>query len=75
MQARRDIASAKADNDEDALKEARERVHENKLALGERGEVWWNDGESDVNQKKPENTRYADWWESLSKKEKSSSTQ
>ncbi len=41
MQARRDIARAKRLNDQDAEREARQRVHAAKVALGERGTPWW----------------------------------
>jgi len=43
-----------------AEREARARVHEAKVALGERGPTWW-DGE-DYNRMRPENTPYAEWW-------------
>ncbi len=60
MAARRDVGTAKRAEDADAEKDARGRVHIAKVALGERGETWW-DGE-DFNRKKPANTPYAEWW-------------
>ena len=33
-----------------------------KLALGERGPVWWTDGTPDWNRRLVRNTPYADWW-------------
>lgn len=50
-----------------ATKAARAKVHAAKVALGERGPVWWDDGAPDVNRYHPKNTVYADWWRSLSK--------
>jgi len=43
MDARRAVKAAKRSGDEEALREARRRVHEAKVALGERGEPWWQD--------------------------------
>ena len=42
MKARRDVAAAKRENDAVLEKDARERVHAAKVALGERGPVWWD---------------------------------
>lgn len=52
-------------DDPERLAKARQRVHAAKVALGERGPVWWNDGAEDCLQKAPKNTPYADWWASL----------
>lgn len=41
MRARRDVGSAKRAGDAEAEREARARVHECKVALGERGAKWW----------------------------------
>lgn len=41
MAARRAVRAAKGAGDEEALREARRRVHEAKVALGERGPPWW----------------------------------
>ena len=62
MQARADVGRALPAGDEAALKEARARVHEAKVALGERGPAWWTDGAPDYNRKLAKNTPYADWW-------------
>ena len=43
MDARRAVRAAKRSGDEEGLREARRRVHEAKVALGERGEPWWQD--------------------------------
>lgn len=42
MRARRDVGSAKRANDDRALRRARFRVHDAKVALGERGARWWD---------------------------------
>ena len=64
MDARRAVGAAKRTDDAGAEREARARVHEAKVALGERGPTWWGDDE-DHNRKAPENTPYADWWSRL----------
>jgi hypothetical protein len=58
MAARRAIAAAKRDEDVTAEKAARARVHQAKLALGERGPVWWSDGAPDYNRHLLKNTPY-----------------
>lgn len=45
--------------------EAKAAVHAAKVALGERGPVWWTDGEPDFNRKLVKNTPYADWYTGL----------
>ena len=42
--------------------DARARVHAAKVALGERGPVWWTDGARDYNRHLAKNTPYARWW-------------
>ena len=44
---------------------ARSQVGATKLALGERGPVWWTDGAPDFNRKLAKNTPYADWFLAL----------
>ena len=56
--------------DEAEEKAARALVHEAKVALGERGPVWWDDGAPDENRRHPKNTSYADWWAALSDEER-----
>jgi hypothetical protein len=46
---------------------ARGLVDQAKVALGERGLVWWSDGEPDYNRHLVRNTPYAAWFESLEK--------
>lgn len=44
---------------------ARAAVDRAKVALGERGAVWWTDGAPDYNRHLVKNTPYAAWFESL----------
>ena len=44
MEARREVGAAKRNEDADAEREARDRVHQAKVALGERGKPWWEPG-------------------------------
>jgi hypothetical protein len=41
---------------------ARQRVDAAKRALGERGEVWWDDGSPDYNRQRVSDTPYAAWF-------------
>ncbi|MGJ7902530.1 hypothetical protein [Lysobacter sp. 1R34A] len=59
MAARRAVRAA---IDDDALRAARARVHAAKVALGERGSVWWQDGSPDLNRRLVKNTPYAAWF-------------
>lgn len=43
-------------------KRDRVRVDAAKRALGERGPVWWDDGDRDWNRHMAKNTPYAGWW-------------
>ncbi|MGJ8513782.1 hypothetical protein [Carnimonas bestiolae] len=65
MRARRAVKEAKQSEDAAALKRARDAVNEAKIALGERGPVWWDDGAEDETGKHPRNSTYADWWAEL----------
>lgn len=65
MAGRRDVKAAKASGDAAHLKVARARVDAAKVALGERGPVWWDDGSPDFNRFQVANTPYADWYRSL----------
>lgn len=62
MDARRAVGSAKRQRDAMAERRARQRVHRAKVALGERGAVWWDDGAPDENRRLVDNTRYAGWF-------------
>jgi hypothetical protein len=46
-------------------KDARRRVNEAKVGLGERGPVWWTDGAPDYNRRLAVNTPYREWFEAL----------
>ncbi|MEP2235858.1 MAG: hypothetical protein ABJM58_09120 [Alteripontixanthobacter sp.] len=58
MNARRAVRDAKRAEDEAALKKARAAVQAAKVALGERGPVWWDDGAPDYNRRMVRNTPY-----------------
>ncbi len=62
MTARR---SLRKDAPADGREAARAEVDAVKRALGERGAVWWTDGEPDFNRKLVKNTPYAAWFEAL----------
>jgi hypothetical protein len=63
MTARRAVGQAK--DDAAAMRVARDGVNAAKIALGERGPVWWTDGAPDLNRRKIENTPYAQWWANM----------
>ncbi len=63
MEARRAVRAALNADDPEALKSARSRVQAAKEALGERGEIWWDDGAPDLDRRLIENTLYAEWWQ------------
>ncbi len=71
MVGRRAVAQAKRQEtagrpDDGALAAARKSVDAAKVALGERGPVWWCDGTPDLNRHMARNTPYADWYAGLS---------
>lgn len=59
MAARRAVRDAK--HGEGSLAAARAAVDAAKIALGERGPVWWEDGAPDLNRHMAKNTPYAEW--------------
>lgn len=65
MDARRAVKAAKKSEDPEQLARARAAVDQAKVALGERGPVWWGDGSPDFNQRQVRHTPYADWYHSL----------
>ena len=65
MSARRAKRDALRAGDLSALEAARQRVDASKVALGERGPVWWTDGASDLNRNMVRNTLYAQWFAAL----------
>ncbi|KWT87443.1 MULTISPECIES: hypothetical protein [unclassified Variovorax] len=62
MDARRGVAAARRSGEAAAPRQARDRVNAAKLALGERGPVWWTDGAPDLNRRLVRNTPYANWF-------------
>lgn len=65
MKARRQVGAALRSSDKEALASARAAVNEAKVALGERGPVWWTDGAPDYNRHLARNSPYAAWFEGL----------
>ena len=65
MQARRAVKNALHSRDPAALRQARAAVDDAKVALGERGPVWWTDGAKDYNRHLVKNSPYAAWYEAL----------
>lgn len=64
MDARRRVKAA-LHGDAQALASARQAVDDAKVALGERGAVWWSDGAPDYNRHMARNTPYAAWYAGL----------
>ncbi|GAB2499835.1 hypothetical protein GCM10027266_17890 [Arenimonas alkanexedens] len=65
MDARRAVKAASRARDEKRLAAARSAVNTAKIALGERGPVWWTDGAKDFNRYLAKNTPYADWYSAV----------
>ena len=65
MNARRAVKTALGAQDATRLAQARAEVDAAKVALGERGPVWWTDGAKDFNRHLVKNTPYAVWYRSL----------
>jgi hypothetical protein len=65
MSARRSKRDALRAGDDAAREAARLRVDAAKIALGERGPVWWKDGSPDFNRHHIGATPYADWFAEL----------
>ena len=63
MDARRAVGTALRNGDLEAQRAARRGVDRAKVALGERGQVWWTDGTPDLNRRLIRNTPYRDWYE------------
>ncbi len=62
MDARREVKAAGRAHNPERLAAARGAVHAAKVALGERGPVWWTDGARDFNRHLVKNTPYAGWY-------------
>jgi hypothetical protein len=65
MRARAAVGRAKRAGDEEGVRLARTAVDSAKVALGERGAVWWTDGAPDYNRHLAKNTPYREWFASL----------
>lgn len=65
MDARRAVGAALRAHDAEAERAARACVDAAKVALGERGPVWWTDGAPDLNRTMARTTPYADWYAAL----------
>ncbi|MCD2322586.1 hypothetical protein LQ953_00975 [Sphingomonas sp. IC-56] len=65
MTARRAVGAARKTSDPVAEAQARAAVDAAKIALGERGPPWWDDGAPDYNRRLARNTPYADWHAAL----------
>lgn len=66
MSARRAKQQAMRAGDEAARQAARRQVQAVKVALGERGPVWWDDGAPDLNRHLARTTPYAAWFARVS---------
>lgn len=54
------------DNGQTAMRDARDAVQRAKEGLGERGDVWWDEKEGEVcDRKMVWNTGYKDWWQQI----------
>ena len=65
MSARSAVGHAKTSGDRRLMADARRRVDAAKVALGERGPVWWADGAPDYNRRLAQNTPYREWYETV----------
>lgn len=63
MSARRAVRDARGDDV--ATADARKRVNDAKVSLGERGPAWWDDNAPDYNRHLAMNTPYAEWFAKL----------
>ena len=65
MDARRAVGAAKRNGDRAAATVAHEAVDRAKIALGERGPVWWDDGAPGLNRHLARTGPYAQWYARL----------
>jgi hypothetical protein len=65
MRHRAAVGRARRAGNAEAEQDARRKIHEAKVALGERGPVWWADDAPDYNRYLAKNTPYRSWYESL----------
>lgn len=69
MRARSAVGRARRGEDAEAERTARREVHEAKVALGERGPPWWDDGAPDYGRHLVRNTPYALWYHEITGRE------
>jgi len=62
LNGRRALKAAKSAKDEDAIAVARRIIAGAQVGLGERGQVWWQDGAPDLNRTLVKNSPYAAWY-------------
>lgn len=65
MAARRAVGDSRRRGDIEAEAQARKHVEIAKVALGERGPVWWTDGAPDLNRHMARTTVHAAWFAGL----------
>lgn len=70
MTARRGVATARRSGDPAAEAAAHDAVNRAKVALGERGPVWWTDGAPDLNRHLARTGPYAAWYADLEESER-----
>ncbi|GAC1516753.1 MAG: hypothetical protein NVS1B4_13640 [Gemmatimonadaceae bacterium] len=59
------VGAAQRADQPDSLRSARCAVNAAKIALGERGPVWWHDGAPDYNRRLVTDTPYKAWYAGL----------
>lgn len=69
MAARRSVSAARRSGDAAAETAAHDAVNLAKVALGERGPVWWKDGAPDLNRHFARTGPYAAWYAELQESE------
>lgn len=62
MDARRAVGAARREGDSAGESRAHAEVDAAKMALGERGPVWWSDGAPDLDRHMAGTTTYAAWF-------------
>lgn len=70
MAARRAVGVAKWEGNAEAEAEANEDVNRAKVALGERGPVWWDDCAPDLTRNLAHTGPYAEWYAGLSNEQR-----
>lgn len=63
IDARRTVGAARRAGNSEVTAQARRAVGAAKVALGERGPVWWSDGAPDLTRRMASTTCYAEWFQ------------